>query len=202
MGDFPFKSWDSVPMVDFQASQLEGVRKHAEFMGLERERIAAASAGGKIQIVWTLNKAGNTGQGDYSSLQCAANNDRDSPTSSTQAQVVRNYATIRDWCSANGFVRWPTTLCDAFGLHLECYAAKNGREHVGKNNQLATYLCCDAQTGLAPRTVIGKAVFIRTNGCDGAPVSLALSELTRAMSFINDLMDVYGDGPEAINCRG
>ena len=95
--------------------------------------------------------------------------------------------------SPRRWIEHPTDLCERFGLSLLCYAQRYRRsdEHQGQNNILATFLTNNAQTGLAPNTALGEAIFVRLSPTTREPVNFAWSEAVRALCYINDLMDVY-----------
>jgi hypothetical protein len=184
----------------YKKSRIDGLKETSEFFEKERdiiENVRRAGGSKKIQIVWTLNKKGNTGECFFGEL-CSGLGSKvsiEDPGCPVKSQIT-TYETLQKWLNSHGFVRYPTNLCAAFGLNLECYAEPYAfsKEHRGRNNVIATYLTCEPRTGLARNTIIGRAVFVRKDS-DGNPVSLTVTELRRAIAYINDLMDAYSDGP-------
>jgi hypothetical protein len=144
-----------------------------------------------VQIVWLTNQAGNTGMdGGLPQVLCQALHD-----GSSIVEKPATMTTLENWCANNGYVEYPTNLCATFGQYLKLYGApyQSSKEHRGKNNIIATYFACDHGTGLAPATVIGKAVLVRLDGLNGKPVDLTRDEVIRTGFFLNDLMDSYGE---------
>ena len=140
-----------------------------------------------VQVVWVLNKAGNDGDLVLAeALQGAPSNIVEKPA---------RMSVLEDWCRQNGFIEHPTTLCAQFGPYLRVFAIPHrfSLEHQRKNNVIATYLTCNATTGLAPNTVIGKAVVVRLDGPFGNPIDLTRDEVVRTGLFLNDLMKLYSD---------
>ena len=146
-----------------------------------------------VQIVWLTNKAGNTGEdGGLAQVLHQALED---PSRSSIVEKPATMTSLEEWCTTNGYIEYPTKLCAAFGQYLKLYGApyKFSKEHCGRNNIIATFLACDDVTGLAPTTVIGKAVLVRLDGPNGKPVDLTREEVIRTGFFLDDLMDSYGD---------
>eukprot|EP00128_Syssomonas_multiformis_P007305 Colp12_sorted_trinity150504_noHs@4187 len=149
-----------------------------------------------VQIIWTLTgKNGNDGFSELPSVLCSElrykNNEADSAVKVQNA----NLETLMTWCKDNGFVKHPTELAECVGIKMLCYAQpyKASLEHKGKNNIIATFMTCRKANGLAPNTIIGRAVFIRLDPETDAPVDFEKNEFLRLGFCINDLMDVYGD---------
>ncbi len=118
-----------------------------------------------VQFVWTLIKDGNTGMdGPFPNVISRILQTEDMNNSSLHVQTGQ-IKKLLAFIEKKGYVEHPTTLCQALGMSLTCYAKpyKHADEHHGKNNILATFLTCNAMTGLAPNTIIGRAVFIRRN---------------------------------------
>ena len=160
-----------------------------------------------VQVVWLLNKAGNTGKGGGLG-QVLCNTFHIEPKKSSVVEKPAEFQKLQQWCKDNNYVEYPTKLCARFGQHFKVYAEPYSweNEHKGKNNIIATFLVCDDATGLAPSTVCGKALVVRMNGEDGEPVDLTKEELVRTGFFLNDLMDTYSAGPtpdeleESLDC--
>jgi hypothetical protein len=141
-----------------------------------------------VQVVWVLNKAGNTGDGP--GLGPLLSNMMHDPEAIIEKPAI--VPILERWCADHGYREWSTDLCARFGLHVRIFA-KPRREHEGKNNVVATYFHCDASSGLARSTIIGKALLLRLDGPHGKPVDLTKQEVLRAGFFLNDLMDTYDD---------
>lgn len=75
-----------------------------------------------LQVVWTLNKAGNTGKERLPSLLFGALKPDAISNSSVQTQESPDLQTLLSWCDRHGFVKHPTTLVEAIGVKLVCYA--------------------------------------------------------------------------------
>ncbi|KAJ3088953.1 hypothetical protein HK102_007540 [Quaeritorhiza haematococci] len=150
-----------------------------------------------IQVIWTLNKAGNTGHALLPNVLTFACNTKDISTSSIQPQQTPNLPTLITWCVRNNFTLHLCPLVESVtGIRLHCFAEPydSKKEHKGKNNVVATYMTCRTLSGLAPHTITGRAVFVRVDPKNGdKPVDLDRDEFLRIVSCINDLMqDVYG----------
>lgn len=148
----------------------------------------------RFQIVRTQCTMGNTGLGGglgelIGTIYTTSHENRNSPLLVEECSRSEIEALIaqRRW------IEHPTDLCERFGLSLLCYAQRYRRsdEHQGQNNILATFLTNNAQTGLAPNTALGEAIFVRLSPTTREPVNFAWSEAVRALCYINDLMDVY-----------
>jgi hypothetical protein len=73
-----------------------------------------------VQIVWLTNKAGNTGMdGGLPQVLSQALHDQ----SSIVEKPATSMTTFENWCADNGYVEYPTNLCDTFGKYLKLYGA-------------------------------------------------------------------------------
>mmetsp|Transcript_3563 Transcript_3563/g.6069 ORF Transcript_3563/g.6069 Transcript_3563/m.6069 type:complete len:224 (-) Transcript_3563:54-725(-) len=146
-----------------------------------------------IQIVWITNKCGNNG---FCHQSLREKLDRMIESDTALIEKLASVEKLERWCQDNGFVEHSTDLCRVLGLHIRLFAQpyRPHEENGWKNNVVATFLHCDADTGLAPHTILGKAIVLRLNRPHGEPVDMTVKELHRTGCFIGDLMSrVYGN---------
>ena len=148
----------------------------------------------RFKVVRTQCTMGNTGRGGLlpeliGQLLYSQGQSDDSPL--VVQEMTRGK--LEDTIRRRGWVEHPTELCGQFGLSLLCFSKlyESDDEHRGRNNILATYLTNSAQTGLAPNTVLGEAIFVRLSPSTGELVDFVRSEAMRALCYLNDLSDVY-----------
>ena len=147
----------------------------------------------RFQVVRTQCTMTNTGTRGGLSAQIGTIFTSRGDANSPLVVEERSSSELAALISERRWVEHPTDLCERFGLSVLCYAQRYRRsdEHQGKNNIIATFLTCHGQTGLAPDTVLGEAIFVRLSPTTREPVDFVLSEATRALCYVNDLMDVY-----------
>jgi hypothetical protein len=139
-----------------------------------------------VQVIWTLNKSGNTGlEGELALVTSRAMH-----PPAGQESIVQKPASIqqlKQWCDEHGFVEHSCELVRALGLNLTCYAQPHSweKEHKGKNDILATFFTCRARSGLAPNTVIGKAVFVKRDAA-GELVDLTKAVFIKMSYFLGE----------------
>lgn len=167
--------------------------RDSESVRIKPANLQAGSAEPTFQVVRTQCTRGNTGfgggLGQVLSSIYASRGQSDSPLIVEE----RRRCELETIISERKYIEHPTPLCEQFGLHLHCYAQpyRSSDEHQGRNNILATFLTNDAQSGLAPETVLGDAIFVRRSPTTGELVDFVWSEAARALFYINDLSEVY-----------
>lgn len=147
----------------------------------------------RFQVICTQCTMGNTGfGGSLGTLVCTFLQSR-GQANSPLLEKDFSMSELEGLVSEGKLVEHPTELCDRFGLSVLCYAQpyRPSDEHRGINNILATFLTINAESGLAPSTVLGDAVFVRLSPTSREPVDFVWSEAARALCYVNDLMEVY-----------
>eukprot|EP00953_Heterococcus_sp_UTEX-ZZ885_P036278 18695-Heterococcus_DN1.PRE.4 len=139
-----------------------------------------------VQVIWTLNKSGTTGlEGGLALVASRAMHPRAGEESVIQKPASMQQ--LKQWCDQQGFVEHSCELVKDLGLNLTCYAQPHSwaKEHKGNNNILATFFTCRSRSGLAPNTVIGKAVFVKRDAA-GEPVDLSKEEFIKMAYFLGE----------------
>lgn len=147
----------------------------------------------RVSVMWTYIRRLNTGNHGRLATVVADAYAADDDDDSSLREISCTISELHDFVARMQFEVMPTTLCEAFGLRLLCYAHPFTQEDVGKgrDNVLASHFTCGVDDGRTANPIVGTSFLLRLSPTTGEVVDFSHLEAIRSLFYINDVLSLY-----------